>query len=111
MMCRIITTAAEPCRALAALFGGVLLPLGLFGALAEDVWQREGFGWDVAILRFVHSYASTARDALMIVVSHIGGAAGMIPLGTALLVALLARKRGTEALFVGLAYSGAPALH
>jgi len=97
-------------RSLALLFGGVLIPLCVFGALAEDVWSHQGFGWDVAILRFIHGFATPSRDALMSGISRVGGAVGVVPLVVALLLVLLARRRRADALFVALAYGGAVAL-
>jgi membrane-associated phospholipid phosphatase len=96
--------------ALVALFGGVLAPLALFGALAAEVWAHEGFPWDGPILRFVHGYASPAHDALMIRISQIGGAGGMVPLCILAVAILLLRRQVRDALFLGLAYGGALAL-
>jgi hypothetical protein len=56
-------------RPLLALFCGVLRPLWIFGALAEDVWDRAGFAWDVSLLRAIHGYATPSRDAVMIVIT------------------------------------------
>jgi len=106
---RIVSSAVER-RSLALVFCGVLIPLCVFGALAEDVWSHQGFGWDVTILRFVHGFATPARDALMVAISRVGGAAGVVPLVAAVLLALLMRRRRADALFVALAYGGAVAL-
>ena len=51
---------------LAALFLALLALLGLFGALAEDVWNREGFAWDAPVLLWLHGLASPALDRLMV---------------------------------------------
>lgn len=93
-----------------ALFLGVLIPLTVFGALASEVWDREGFGWDAPILRAIHQLASQHLDALMIFISLVGGGTGMIPLCIVLVALLLGRRRWRDALFVGLAYGGAQAL-
>lgn len=95
---------------LGALFGGVLAPLCVFGALAEEVWSHEGVGWDAPLMRLVHGYATPTRDALMISVSTVGGARGMIPLCVLAVVTLALRLRRRDAIFVALAYAGAEGL-
>lgn len=96
---------------LAALFGGILLPLFAFGWLAEDVWQREGFGWDVAILRFVHARATPNGDALMLFITRVGAPLPMIGFVGLALLALLARGRRGDAAFFALAVGGAATLN
>jgi hypothetical protein len=66
---RLITLLADRRWPLLALFCGVLGPLWIFGALAEDVRDREGFAWDVPLLRAIHGYATPSRDAVMIVIT------------------------------------------
>src|SRR4051812_2709590 len=65
-MDRLVTTLADRPWQLLALFCGVLGPLWIFGALAEGVWDRAGFAWDVLLLRTIHGYATPSRDAVMI---------------------------------------------
>ena len=44
---------------------GVCLPLQIFGALAEDVWEHQGgFPWDVPLLLAIHATANPQLDAL-----------------------------------------------
>lgn len=92
---------------LAGLFLGVLLPLIAFGSLAAEVWDREGFSWDVPILRAIHTHASPLADTSMIWVSRIGGAAGLVPFCAAAALLLLYRRHARAAVFVVLAYGGA----
>ncbi len=101
------TAVARHWMSLLALFCGVLAPLLIFGALAEDVWSREGFAWDAPILRFVHGYDTPARDTLMVAITTAGSARGMVPLCLLALGVLLWRRRQRDALFVALAYGGA----
>ncbi|GAC1401674.1 MAG: phosphatase PAP2 family protein [Chloroflexota bacterium] len=96
---------------LLALFGGVLAPLALFGSLAGDVWNHEGFDWDAPILRSIHGYATPAHDRLMVAVSTWGGARGLIPLCVVVAGILLWRRRFRDASFVVLAYGGAALLN
>ena len=74
--------------ALVAAFGAILLPLLLFGALAEDVWKREIFHWDSPLLERFHAHATPDFDTLMLLASRLGGVTVMLPLiiGSALLL-------------------------
>jgi membrane-associated phospholipid phosphatase len=108
---RLLTTLADRRWPLLALFCGVLGPLSIFSALAEDVWDREGFAWDIPLLRAIHGYATPSRDAIMVVIAQLGGAWGMIPLCALAVFVLLARRRQRDALLVALAYGGALALN
>jgi hypothetical protein len=100
-MDRFMTTLADRRWPLLALLCGVLGPLSIFSALAEDVWDREGFAWDVPLLRAIHGYATPPRDAVMIVITRPGGVWGMLPLCALAVLVLLARRRHRDALFVG----------
>jgi len=51
--------------------------LWIFGALAEDVWTREGFSWDAPILGAIHAHATPALDRLAIAVTTIGSPVGV----------------------------------
>ena len=86
-------------------FTGVLLPLLLFGALAEDVWEREPFGWDSPALGWLHAHASPLLDVLMLRATLIGGTTGMFPLAALAFLGLWLAGRRREALF-GLASVG-----
>lgn len=93
------------------LFLGVGLPLVAFGSLAGDVYTRGGLGWDEPILRYVHRHATPARDAVMVFISDIGFAYGVIPLSFVFFFVLLALRRRGNALFWAVAMSGAGALN
>jgi len=64
--------------ALLALFSGVLAPLLVFGFLAEDVWTREGFAWDLPLLRAVHARATPSLDTTMRCFTRVGAPLPMI---------------------------------
>ncbi len=96
---------------LLALFASVLLPLFLFGQLAEDVRASEPFAFDEAILRFMQRHAGATADRLMLFASAAG--AGLV-VGTFDAIAcalLLARRRWADALFRLLAPGGAALLN
>ncbi len=67
---------------------GVVLPLILLAELAEDVWRREGFAWDLEILRFMHDRSSPVLDVPMVALSIADGAAGLVVVVTGLAIAL-----------------------
>lgn len=46
------------------LYGGLVLALGVFLELAEDVYRREGFPWDRALLAWFHALRSPLLDGL-----------------------------------------------
>lgn len=96
---------------IAALFGGILLPLVLFGTLAEDVWAREGFGWDTAILRTVHAHATPMLDAIMLFITRVGAPVALTPLIGIVLLILLTRDRRSDAGFVAVTVGGSALLN
>jgi membrane-associated phospholipid phosphatase len=65
---------------LVLVFLGVLAPLLIFGKLANEVWEREGFSWDKPVLLAIHAHASPSNDALAVFVSMIGNVAFIAPL-------------------------------
>ncbi|WP_347240660.1 phosphatase PAP2 family protein [Thermus sp.] len=48
----------------AALYGALFLALAVFAELAEDVYRREGFPWDRALLAGFHALRSPFLDGL-----------------------------------------------
>lgn len=96
---------------LTVLFIGVLVPLWVFGALAEDVLEQESFFFDSSLLLFLHDHATPLLDQVMVVFSLLGYQYGVVPLDLLLLIILLARRRWGDALFWGLAIGGAAGLN
>lgn len=96
---------------LLGLFGGVLLPFVIFGALAEEVWEREGFAWDTPILWALHRHASPLLDTAMLRATELGGPVPMAALAALVFVGLLTRRRLGDAAFLALASGGAAALN
>jgi undecaprenyl-diphosphatase len=98
-------------RALLGFFGGVLLPFVIFGALAEDVWEREGFAWDASVLWALHRHATPLLDTIMLRATDLGGPVPMAALAALILAGLLIRRRLGDAAFLALAVGGAAALN
>ena len=96
---------------LLVLFAGVLIPLWIFGALAEDVIERDPFFFDVPILLFMHAQATPVLDLVMLFFSLIGYRFGVVPVDLLVLLLLAWRRRWGDALFWGLAVGGAAILN
>lgn len=102
--------AAHP-GAVIALFIGILFPLFIFGSLAEDVWAREGFGWDERLLRAVHARATPTLDGLMLFFTRVGAPLPMVGFVALALLLLLLRGRRADGFFFALAIGGAATLN
>lgn len=85
----------------------VLLPLYLFGVLAEDVIEKENIFFDQPVLRFVHARATPVLDSWMIFFSRAGSGLVLVPFDTFIFTWLLLKKQRREAFFWGLAVGGA----
>lgn len=96
---------------LALLFVGVLLPLLLLGAVAEDVVKKEVFVFDHPILVFVHGHSSALLDAVMYGATQLGSARVLVPLCATVFGRLMWRARRADATFWLLAVGGAAALN
>ncbi|PQV64321.1 undecaprenyl-diphosphatase [Abditibacterium utsteinense] len=58
---------------LLALFAGVVIPLVLFGHLAEEVHRDGGLASDVPLLELIHRHANPRRDLLVAFLTRWGG--------------------------------------
>ena len=96
---------------LALVFLGILAPLMVFGALAQEVWEREGFSWDKPTLLWIHSFATPTRDALAVWVSILGGIQVIGPITAIVTVALMLRSRWRQGVFFALCVAGAGVLN
>ncbi len=94
-----------------SLFVAVLLPLYLFGTLAEDVVDREGFVLDDPLLLYAHSLTTPTWNAVMLLLSRLGYQWGVIPLDVIILLSLLFRRLRRDSLFFGLSVIGAAILN
>ncbi len=93
------------------LFAGVLLPLLLFGSLAEDVLERVAFSFDLPILHAVHRHSSPLLDALMHGASVVGSIVVLFPFALLVFAVLAWRARRRAATFWLLAVGGAALLN
>lgn len=96
---------------LLALFMMVLVPLWIFGALAEDVVEQKQFFFDTPILMFMYSHASPVIDNIMLFFSLIGYRFGVVPVDILVMLVLLAWRRWGDSLFWALAVGGAALLN
>ncbi len=108
---RIISLLRRNWARLLVLFFGVLLPLLVFAALAEDVVEREKVRWDEPVLRWLHGHATPALNSAMVRVSDLGMWWGLIPFDVAVVGILLVRRRWARATFFALAVLGAGLLN
>jgi membrane-associated phospholipid phosphatase len=93
------------------LFIGVLIPLWVFGELADEVLEREDLFFDRPILLFLHSYATPLFDQFMLLCSLLGYQYGVIPIDLAVAALLIVRRRWGDMLFWSFAVGGAALLN
>lgn len=93
------------------LFGGVLLPLGVFANLAEEVHELEDFFFDDPLLWHLRGWASPRLDGFFALVSKLGYQWGLIPADTLIVLLLLALRRWREASFAFMAFVGSALLN
>ena len=96
---------------LLSLFMVVLLPLYGFGELAEDVVEQERFLLDEPLLLYARDHATPALNSFMLLMSLLGYLWGVVPLGVAILLALLVRRHTRDGVFFGLSVIGAGLLN
>lgn len=97
-------------QALLALLLGILIPLAAFGALADDVWEKEGIPWDGPVLRAIHAHADPLMDPWVVALTRIAYQFGTVPAAVGLVLWLAYRRRRRDAVFVALAVGGAGVL-
>ena len=95
---------------IAFLFIGILLPLALFGKLADEIHEGESLAWDNSILHAIHQHATPHRDSLIAVATRTGGVL-TVPFLIAIAFAFRFLKRTENALFFALTVLGAYALN
>ncbi|WDM66063.1 MULTISPECIES: phosphatase PAP2 family protein [Xanthomonas] len=93
------------------LFVGVLVPLGLFVDLADEVHALENVYFDEPLLWSMRSIASPGLDAFFGVISRLGYQYGVIPLDIAIVLVLLALRRWREGTFAALGFGGSALLN
>ena len=75
--------------------------------LARWVVHPQPPWWDRAILEWIHGHATPARDRMAEWITDLGTTLGVVPITSALVLYLLARRRSAQALFVLLSMVGA----
>lgn len=95
---------------LLALFVGVLLPLVIFGQIADEVHEGDSFWFDDLLLSNIHRHASPQRDALIIFITRLGGARVLVPFLLLVVTVFWIQKQRREALFFTVAAGGAMVL-
>ncbi len=91
---------------LLGLFLCVLIPLILFGMIAEDVADKDPFPFDYPIMAALHARASPGFDAIMLGASFAGSAYGLLPFNLAIFGYCLWRRKMHAATFWVLATGG-----
>jgi membrane-associated phospholipid phosphatase len=91
---------------LSMLFIGLLVPLYLFGSLAEDVAEHDAFLFDRTILLFAHSHASPVLDAIMVFFTRMGSSFVLVPVDVIILFMLIRQGRRAASAFWVIAIVG-----
>ena len=91
---------------LLGLFLCVLIPLILFGVIAEDVADKDIFPFDYPVMAALHAHASPALDAVMLGASLVGSAYGLLPFNLAIFGYCVWRRKMHAATFWVLATGG-----
>ncbi|HEY0502191.1 MAG TPA: phosphatase PAP2 family protein [Lysobacter sp.] len=92
-------------------FGGLLVPLWLFGELAEEIHEQEAIVFDEPVLQFAHAMARQGFDDFFVFVSKLGYEWGVVPFDIALVLVLTALRRYREATFAAIALGGSALLN
>lgn len=96
---------------MALLFAGVLLPLGLFVDLADEVHALENVYFDEPLLWSMRSIATPGLDAFFGAISKAGYQYGVIPADIAIVLVLLVLQRWREGTFAALGFGGSALLN
>lgn len=96
---------------LAVVFVGLLLPLWVFGELADEIHEQEAIAFDEPILRFAHAVAREGFDTFFVFISKVGYAWGVVPFDVAFVLVLALLRRYREAVFAAIALGGSALLN
>src|SRR5688572_2751777 len=92
-------------------FAGLLLPLWVFGELADEIHEQEAIAFDEPILMFAHTVARQGLDDFFVVMSHLGYEWGVVPFDIALVLVLGVLGKYREAVFAAIALGGSALLN
>ena len=98
-------------RRLLLAFLAVLVPLGVFASLAEEIHEQEAIVFDEPLLRLAQAFAGDGRDRFFLLLSELGYAWGVVPFDVLLVLALVLWRRRREATFAALALGGSALLN
>lgn len=94
-----------------ALFLGVLLPLAIFGAIADRIREGYVFAPDAFILNGLHRHASPTRDTIMELITDSGRPWALVPVCVVVVLLLLWKKLPRQAFFFTLSSAGSGLLN
>lgn len=97
----------RPSLTITAVVASVLAPLGLFGAVAEDVHEQEALWFDRTLQLFVHARASPFLDTLMYGATTAGSALLLVQFNCLVFGWLWRQRRRLDAIFWIVAVAGA----
>lgn len=92
-------------------FGGLLLPLWVFGELADEIHEQEAIAFDEPLLRFAQSMARQGFDDFFVFMSRLGYEWGVVPFDIAFVLVLAVLRKNREAVFAGIALGGSALLN
>ncbi len=98
-------------KTLIVLFFAILLPLGLFGLITDNVIYGKGTPVDREILLYLHHHSNHFLDNLMYLFTTMGGIAVMGPTVLLLLAYWIYKRQYSKASFFALAIFGAIAIN
>lgn len=93
------------------LFVGILLPLIIFGHLAEEVLEQEDFRLDRTLLLGLQQWSNPWFGRVALLFRFLGGPDVLTPLSLAIVLYLLWQRRIRAALFFALCMGGAVGLN
>jgi membrane-associated phospholipid phosphatase len=92
-------------------FAGLLLPLWVFGELAEEIHEQEAIAFDEPLLAFAQSMARQGFDDFFVFMSKLGYEWGVVPFDIAFVVVLAVLRKYREAMFAAIALGGSALLN
>lgn len=83
------------------------VPVIIFAQLADEVIEKEPIEGDIAILNFIHGFASPMLDAIFLVITNLGGAIAMIIISACIIGYFLYKKHWQSAAVILFGVGGA----
>lgn len=96
---------------LITIFLFILLPLGVFGLLAEDVLDKDGFWFDEPIQNALRSITNPSLDKFMVFMSIIGFGYGVVPADIGVALFLAVKRKWGDLKFWAIAIGGGALLN